>query len=200
MRGLDDIDREILAALTENARTPYSDIAENVDRSPPTVADRIDRLRDLGVIRRFTVDVDRSKLDTGTPVFVELDAEPGAADAVKESLAAASAVERVSVTAEGRVLAHAYVPGDVRAFLDRTVDTGRVRSMDVSLLSETEWTPSTADVSLAISCAECGNTVTEEGESAELAGETYYFCCSSCEERFVAQYEELAADAAGKTP
>lgn len=195
MRGLDDVDREILSILAADARTPYSDIADAVDRSPPTVSDRIDRLRELGVIRRFTVDLARDALDAGTPVFVELAVDPGHTEAVRSALADATEVEHVYVTAGGRVLAHAYVDSDVRAFLERTVDFAHVQSVDVSLLSESDWTPGLADVSLALSCAECGNTVTEEGESVTLDDDRYHFCCSSCRERFVDRYEELAADA-----
>lgn len=192
MRGLDNIDREILAILSENARTPYSDIAEAVDRAPPTVSDRIDRLRELGVIRRFTVDLDRSKLDAGTPVLVELAVAPNEVDAVRNALRDAEAVERVYITADDRVVAHAHVPGDVREFLNQTLPDEGVRSRDVSLLSEAEHASGVGDVSLALSCAECGNTVTAEGESRTLDGDTYYFCCSSCEERFVERYESFA--------
>ncbi|MGB9986255.1 winged helix-turn-helix transcriptional regulator [Salarchaeum japonicum] len=192
MRGLDDVDREILDILSENARTPYSDIADAVDRAPPTVSDRIDRLRDLGVIRRFTVDLDRSKLDAGTPVLVELAVAPESVDDVREALRAAEAVERVYVTAGDRVLAHAHVPGDVRGFLDRVLPDEGVRSRDVSLLSDAASASGVGDVSLALSCAECGNTVTAEGESRDIDGDTYYFCCSSCEARFVERYESFA--------
>lgn len=48
MTGLDDIDREIPQLLMEDARRPYRVIAEQVDRSPPLVSDRIERLRDVG--------------------------------------------------------------------------------------------------------------------------------------------------------
>ncbi|GAA0654730.1 winged helix-turn-helix transcriptional regulator [Salarchaeum japonicum] len=192
MRGLDDIDREILSMLAADARTPYSDIADAVDRAPPTVSDRVDRLQELGVIRRFTVDLDRSTLDAGTPVLVELAVASDAVEAVRSALRGADAVERVYVTAGDRVLAHAHVPGDVRGFLDRVLPDEGVRSRDVSLLSESESAPGVGDVSLALSCAECENTVTAEGESRTLDGDTYYFCCSSCEERFVERYESFA--------
>lgn len=192
MRGLDDIDREILAILSADARTPYSDIADAVDRAPPTVSDRVERLQELGVIRRFTVDLDRRKLDDGTPVLVELSVAPGGVDDVRNALRDADAVQRVYVTAGDRVLAHATVPGDVRGFLDRVLPDEGVRSRDVSLLADSERAPGVGDVSLALSCAECENTVTAEGESATLDGDTYYFCCSSCEERFVERYESFA--------
>ena len=59
MAGIDDVDYEILELLMENARHPYREIAKQVDRSPPTVSDRVERLQELGIIERFTLDVDR---------------------------------------------------------------------------------------------------------------------------------------------
>ncbi|MFW6449287.1 MAG: Lrp/AsnC family transcriptional regulator, partial [Halobacteriota archaeon] len=56
MSDLDDLDLEILELLIDDARRPYSDIADAVDVSGPTVSDLVDRLVDRGVIRRFTVD------------------------------------------------------------------------------------------------------------------------------------------------
>ncbi|MFC6725497.1 Lrp/AsnC family transcriptional regulator, partial [Halobium palmae] len=60
MRDLDDTDREILRLLLANARRPYSDIAEHVGLSAPAVSDRVERLQELGVVRGFTLDLDRS--------------------------------------------------------------------------------------------------------------------------------------------
>jgi len=78
MRGIDDIDRTIIGLLLENARRPYSDIAGHVELSAPAVADRIERLQELGVIRQFTVDLDHAKLQDGLDVLVDLSVEPGA--------------------------------------------------------------------------------------------------------------------------
>ena len=87
MRDLDEVDRRILRLLLEDARRPYSDIAEHVDLSPPAVSDRIDRLREMGVIERFTVEIDRSRLRNGTPVLVHVSVDPTDARSVASALA-----------------------------------------------------------------------------------------------------------------
>ncbi|WP_435097493.1 AsnC family transcriptional regulator [Halarchaeum sp. P4] len=190
MRDLDDIDREILRLLAEDARRPYSEIAEAVDRSPPTVSDRIDRLEELGVVRRFTVDVDWERLATGTAVLLDLSLRPGSVESVRDALADADGVQYVYTTADARIVVHARVPdGDPRAFLSEHVDFDDIRQYDVSLLSDTRWTPGVGDASLSLECAQCGNTVTAEGEVATVDGTRYHFCCPSCRERFVAQAE-----------
>ena len=66
-----------------------------------------------------------------------------------------------------------------------------VREYEVSLLADQSWTPYVGDAELALECAECGNTVTSEGESERLDGELYHFCCESCQDNFVGMYQDL---------
>jgi len=192
MRGLDDTDREILRLLLEDARRPYSDIAERVDLSPPAVSDRVERLQDIGLVRRFTADIDRSMLREGVPVLVDLRVEPGHAEAVQQALDAAEPVDNVFRTADERIVWTAIVPdGNVGAVLSDAVPMEKIDRYDVDLLADTTWSPSLADAELAPECAECGNTVTTEGESAELDGTQYHFCCSSCRSQFTERFEEM---------
>jgi len=196
MRGLDDTDREILALLLEDGRRPYSDIAEAVDLSPPAVSDRVERLREAGLIRRFTVDIDRSKLDEGVPVLADLSVAPGEAATVRASLADTDAVEHVFVTADERTVFTATVSGaDVTGVLADAGVLSAVEEYEVDLLAGSDWSPSVGDAAFAPACAECGNTVTEEGESATLDGTRYHFCCSSCQSQFVDHYESIRDDA-----
>lgn len=51
---MDTIDVEIIGILQENARTPVSDISKKVNLSPPAVADRIKKMVDCGIIKKFT--------------------------------------------------------------------------------------------------------------------------------------------------
>ncbi|MFB6218173.1 MAG: ArsR family transcriptional regulator, partial [Halobacteriaceae archaeon] len=44
---------------------------------------------------------------------------------------------------------------------------------------------------LALECAECGNTVTAEGETARIDGTRYSFCCESCRRRFESRYDDI---------
>ena len=69
-------DRQILALLEEDARRSNSDIARLTKLSAPTVAERIARLRDIGVIRDFTVRLDAAKI--GLPVSAIIEFKPNA--------------------------------------------------------------------------------------------------------------------------
>lgn len=55
---MDEIDRQIIAALRENARMSVSDIARRVGLSSAPVARRIERLETSGVIRGYVAIVD----------------------------------------------------------------------------------------------------------------------------------------------
>lgn len=196
MRTLDDTDRDILRLLLEDGRRPYSDIADRVDLSAPAVADRVERLESLGVVRSFTVDIDRSKLRGGTPVLVELDAAVEEAAGVADALAADERVEHVFRTAAGAIVLGATLPAD--EIRDLLADAGVLDRVDVErvrLLAGREWSPGLDDVALALTCDECDNTVTSEGVASELDGERYHFCCESCRTNFEARYESLRADA-----
>jgi len=196
MRGLDDTDREILRLLLEDARRPYSDIAERVDLSPPAVSDRVDRLEDIGLIQRFTLDIDRSRLREGIHVLVDLMARPGAGESVAASLGEHDAVGHVFRTADDRLTCTATVPeAAVGELLAGAVDLDRVADVDVRILAGVDWTPRIGAAEFAPACAECGNTVDAEGETASLDGQVYHFCCSSCRDNFVGQYEDLAEGA-----
>ncbi|MDT3434976.1 winged helix-turn-helix transcriptional regulator [Haloarcula sp. 1CSR25-25] len=192
MPGLDDTDHEILQLLLEDARRPYSDIAERVDLSAPAVSDRVDRLVEMGLIQGFTLDIDRSLLQAGVPVLIEIDAKPGRAADIAAAVGDADTVERVYRTAGGRVVLAATVSqSDASELLAEHVALGDVDRYEVRMIADSEWTAGLGGAEFAPDCAECGNTVDEEGEQRTLDGERYYFCCGSCAERFVEQYESL---------
>jgi len=192
MRDLDETDLEILRSLMDDARTPWAEIAETVDLSPPAVSDRVDRLRETGVIRRFTVDVDRSKLREGVPVLVRVETPAAAVDDTRATLREAEAVEHLFTTAERDLICYARVPaGNVPRWLDATLTEGTVDDYTVTLLTDGEWTPTVGGTGFALSCAECGNTVTSEGTTARIGGDLHQFCCPSCERRFAERYERF---------
>lgn len=193
MRQLDETDLEILSMLGADGRRPYSEIAEAVGLSGPAVSNRVDRLQEAGVVRRFTVDVDRSKLRAGVPVFVQVETDETAA--ARERLRAAEAVEHVFVTADGDVWFHARAEGrGVRSWLEGLFE-GVAADYAVTLLDAADWQPSVDGTGFALTCDECGNTVDSEGESARIDGEVYHFCCPSCRSRFAERYDRLAEGA-----
>ena len=194
MQELDETDLEILRLLVSDARRPYREIAETVGLSAPAVSDRVTRLKERGVIRRFTVDLDRQQLREGTPILIHLDVAPGRVEALRESITDLEAVEHVYVTVDGSIVAHANAPPNVRQWIDSVLDGEGIRDVEVNLLSESHWTPVVGATDLALVCDECGNTVTSEGRTARIDGDIKQFCCSSCEANYRERYEKLSAE------
>jgi len=69
---LDPASRQILAALQEDARLSFNQLAKRVGLSPPAVADRVRRLEEAGVIRGYRIDVDRASLGWPVTALVRL--------------------------------------------------------------------------------------------------------------------------------
>jgi Lrp/AsnC family leucine-responsive transcriptional regulator len=192
MRDLDETDMTILEMLSENARASYSEIGEAVDLSAPAVSDRVTRLEEAGVIQGFTLDVDHSQLQGGVPLLVEVRVSPGHSDDVRAAIDEADAVEHVFETAEGDVVFHARIPRrGVRDLLDDIAAGEAVEGYEVSMLTDVDWTPTVSGSGFALECAECGNTVSSEGQASRLGDSVYHFCCLTCQNRFEQRHERL---------
>ena len=69
---MDDIDRNILASLQDDATLSLNDIAARVGLSPTPCWRRIQKLEESGVIRARVALLDGAKLNVGVTVFVSI--------------------------------------------------------------------------------------------------------------------------------
>lgn len=194
MRELDETDLEILQLLQSNARRAYSDIADVVGLSAPAVSDRVAKMQDMGVINRFTLDIDRSQLQKGIPVLLTLEVAREGPDvsALRSTLLDDGAVEHVFTSADGELIVYARVPdNDVSSWLADTVAEDAIADVEVTLLAAADWSPDLGGAEFALTCAQCENTVDSEGTAVRIDGKLYQFCCQSCEARFTEKYEQL---------
>ena len=192
MRDLDETDMEILSLLAEDARRPFSEIGDEVGLSGPAVSDRVGRLQDAGIIKHFTIDVNRAQLRAGVPVLIRLELPPKSLDSARERVRDADGVEHVFVTVEGDLWFYARLEArNVRSWIENCLDGIEIANYTVTLVDDVEWTPSIDGVEFALTCAECDNTVDHEGETARIDGEIYHFCCPSCLSRFQDRYQRL---------
>ncbi|USZ71289.1 Lrp/AsnC family transcriptional regulator [Natronosalvus halobius] len=72
---MDDLDRHILNILRRDARTPYTEIAEEVGTSEGTVRNRVERMNADGVIERFTVTTRTGNVKAMIEVSVAVDVD-----------------------------------------------------------------------------------------------------------------------------
>ena len=69
---MDDLDRRILSILRRDARTPYTEIADQVGTSEGTVRNRVDRMTAEGIIERFTVTTRTGNVKAMIEISVEM--------------------------------------------------------------------------------------------------------------------------------
>lgn len=69
---LDEIDRRILRALQQNARTTNSDIARELDMAPSAILERIRKLETRGVITGYEAKLDAKTLGYGLVAFISV--------------------------------------------------------------------------------------------------------------------------------
>lgn len=81
---LDDTDRELIAALAEDARQPVSELAKRIGLSAPSTTDRIRRLESQGVIAGFAVELDPRALGYTLQAIVRVKPLPGQLHLVEE--------------------------------------------------------------------------------------------------------------------
>ena len=74
---VDDLDIKIIGILQENSRESYRDIANKLKVAEGTVYNRVNKLKEEGVIKRFMVDVDFSKVGYELTVLVGIIVEGG---------------------------------------------------------------------------------------------------------------------------
>ena len=72
IRSLDEIDRQILKHLQEDARIPNARLAELVGLSPAPCLRRLRALKEAGVIRKYVTLVDPRTVGHGVTVFVAI--------------------------------------------------------------------------------------------------------------------------------
>ena len=75
---MDDLDRRILNLLRRDARTPYTEIAEEVGTSEGTVRNRVDRMTSEGVIERFTVTTRTGNVKAMVEISVDMNVNTSA--------------------------------------------------------------------------------------------------------------------------
>lgn len=61
-KDIDQLDRQIISALMQNAKQPYTEIAQQLFVSGGTIHVRMKKLEDAGIVRGYNLMVDHSKL------------------------------------------------------------------------------------------------------------------------------------------
>jgi DNA-binding Lrp family transcriptional regulator len=82
----DEVDRGIIERLKEDARMTFVDIGNALGVYDATVYNRVKRLTEVGVIKKFTIEVDEAAVGKKVSGFILLNVKPGAVKEVSKQL------------------------------------------------------------------------------------------------------------------
>lgn len=72
---IDETGWRMIDALQRDGRMAFSELGRRLNLSPPAVADRVKKLHDIGVFRKFKAVVDPARIGAPVQAFVRLRAE-----------------------------------------------------------------------------------------------------------------------------
>ena len=121
---LDGTDAQLLEALAADARQPVAELARLVGLSPPSVAERIKRLEEAGVIRGYAAQIDPKALGRPLAAWLRVRPLPGKLKQVAAILQGLpEVVECDRITGEDCFLAKAHLRSveELEAVIDRII-------------------------------------------------------------------------------
>lgn len=128
---LDELGRDLLAALQADARLSFSALGRVVGLSPPAVAERVRRMEEAGLIAGYTVALDRGRLGLPITAFLRLTCPGGKYQAVRRlATDLPEVLECHHVTGEDCFLLKLAVAS--MADLERIIDRFRAHGRTVS--------------------------------------------------------------------
>ncbi|MFH0862567.1 MAG: Lrp/AsnC family transcriptional regulator [Candidatus Altiarchaeota archaeon] len=112
MTKIDDVDLRLLKELQKDGRKSFREIAEKLDVAEGTVYNRVNKLKEEGVIKNFIVDIDYSKLGYDLTTVIGVRVRGGHLPEIEEKIAKEKCVTAVyDITGEYDAIVVAKFPG-----------------------------------------------------------------------------------------
>lgn len=123
---LDEIDTKILRLLSINSRMSYVDIAKEVGLSRVAVKTRIESMESKGIIEKFSIIIDPTKIGHSLAVFLDMKVKPGQLNETIEKLVNTPQIIKLyQMTGNTRLHIHALLesPASLEDFLQDNIYT-----------------------------------------------------------------------------
>ncbi|EHM10881.1 transcriptional regulator [Thermanaerovibrio velox DSM 12556] len=92
---MDQLDLNLLEDLTADGRVSYAELGRKYNLTRVSIKERIDRLRQEGIIEGFTITINPEAAGKHVSAFFEIDVEPFYLDSVAHALAEKPEVENL---------------------------------------------------------------------------------------------------------
>lgn len=69
---MDLTDRKIIETLKRDSKVSLSYISDSVNLSTPSVRERINKMKDMGIIKKYTIDIDYKTLGYDIDVLIDI--------------------------------------------------------------------------------------------------------------------------------
>jgi Lrp/AsnC family leucine-responsive transcriptional regulator len=123
-QDVDAVDARLLRRLEADGRASIADLARMLGMAAPSVAERLKRLEEAGVIRRFSVEIDPAALGYALAAYIRIRPTVGQTSAVAKLLAELpEIVECDRITGDDCFIARAHLRSveDLERLIDRII-------------------------------------------------------------------------------
>ncbi len=138
--NIDEIDKEILRMLMENARTPFKDMAEKVGKAPATVKNRIEKMQNMGIIKAYVPLLDYKFFGYMHTTLIMLLAKPGKLDVIEDMVKnEKNVIAAYETTGEFdlAIIARFRSEEEISAFVRKLLESGYVERTITSMVLKT---------------------------------------------------------------
>lgn len=181
---LDAVDLEILRILQDDSRKPYSEIAAKANISRPTAKARIKKLQSQGIIKKFTVIIDRDAIVQNIIVLFQMKAE-NLEGTYNELKGIEEILEIYEVMGERNISCKAIVQSmeELRRLIER-INALDVKDFYASIvlktIKEEHEKKVGPEIGVNLECEYCGKGIAGVPYRFKVHNVEHYFCCPLC--------------------
>ncbi|MFQ5892630.1 MAG: winged helix-turn-helix transcriptional regulator [Candidatus Methanofastidiosia archaeon] len=185
---------EILRILQKNARVSISEISQKVNISRPSVKSRIQNLEKMGVIKKFTVILDKSAIVENIALFLIIRSQNP--ELLRKLLNFEEIQELHQLLGRKNILLKALVK-NISEIQNLTSKLNSLGIYDFEYYIVTDTPKSEYDqevgpeIGVSLECEYCGSPITGEIKRLRIHMKDHYFCCPVCMRKFKKSYERL---------
>ena len=189
MEQLDEIDIEILKKLQEDGRRSFNAIASELKISPPTIKYRVDKLKNLGFIKNFSVIIDPNKFKKGFFVLILIEAKFQKVQEILKKLEKIEKIQEIySSLDKNNIILKLFVEDneELNTFINENLaqlkDIDRFQAITILQTVKKDENASILKpgFGIRIFCDYCHKEIKDNPVKRTLNDKDYRFCCNTC--------------------